>query len=295
MQWIQKYLVLALVGTSVGLYALALLMGQSTELAVLVASVLTLGVVWALERRLPYRPSWCKGLGEANGDWKVDLASAGAIVGLVDPFLKAVAPLLLVWMYARLDEAPLLSDLGLGWQLALVVVWAELGKYLSHRLHHHWGPLWWLHAMHHSSTRLYVLNGLRFHPLNYALNFVLATLPIMLLGVSPEAIWGYLALTQPVVLMQHANIDLRHGWLNRVFSTPEVHRWHHSTHPQEANRNFGNALMLWDHLLGTYRAPEGFDDSRPVGLFAASAASYPSNGGYIRQLMSMWRAPCCRA
>lgn len=298
MQWIQKYLVLGLVANSTALYALALHTGQPTEWAVLLASVLTLGVVWVLERQIPFRPGWRRGSGGHQGDWKVDVTSAGVIVGVVDPLLKALAPLLLVRLYAAvgapLEAGALLAGLSLGAQVLVVLLGAELGKYVAHRLHHRLAPLWWLHAMHHSSTRLYVLNGLRVHPLNHALNFALSVLPLMLLGASPEAIWAYLALTQPVLLLQHANIDLRHSWLNRVFSTPEVHRWHHSTHPQEANSNFGSTLMLWDHLLGTYRAAEGFDKSRQVGLFAASGASYPGSSGYVRQLMSMWQAPCCR-
>jgi sterol desaturase/sphingolipid hydroxylase (fatty acid hydroxylase superfamily) len=289
MNFLLRYLVLVLVGTSVALYGMAWVWGLSTELAVLAASVWTVGVVWVLERYRPFRSSWRS----HPTDWKTDLASAGVIIGLVDPLLKALAPLAMVGWYARLDAAPL-SDWGWGAQTLLVLLWAELAKYGSHRLHHAWAPLWWLHAMHHSSTRLYVVNGLRFHPLNYVLNVAVAVLPLMLLGVSPEALLAYLALTQPVVLMQHANIDVRHGWLNRVFSTPEVHRWHHSTQASEANCNFGNALLLWDHVFRTYRPAQGFGDRRQVGLFDASARAYPASQGYVRQLVSMGKAPCCR-
>lgn len=291
MALIQRYLVLLLICVSLAMYALAWRLGIQTELAVLAASVLTLALAWVLERRLPYRKEWRV----HRGDLPVDMASAGVIVGLVDPLLKAVAPLVVVWLYASLAVPPVLAGLTIWLQIILVLLLVELGKYWSHRLHHQLAPMWWLHAMHHSSERLYFLNGLRFHPINYTLNFMIAVLPVMLLGVSPEAILVYLAITQPVVLLQHANIGLRHGWLNWVFSTPEVHRWHHSTEAEEANSNFGNALLIWDHVFGTFRRADGYDETKQIGLFASSRTIYPGRSGYFTQLFSMLKPPCCRA
>lgn len=288
---IQRYLILLLVSLSLLMFILALWAGIPTEFAVLAVSVLTLALAWVLERRLPYRKDWSSN----HGDLAVDVTSAGVIVALVDPLLKAAAPLMVVALYASLKAQPVLAGMSLWLQISVVLLLVEFGKYWSHRLHHQRAPLWWLHAMHHSSERLYFLNGLRFHPLNYTLNFVIAVLPVMALGVSPEAIVGYLAITQPIVLLQHANIDLKHGWLNRVFSTPEVHRWHHSTRSDEANRNYGNALLIWDHVFGTFKPAEGFDETRQVGLFASSKASYPGRSGYFAQLRSMLRSPCCGA
>jgi sterol desaturase/sphingolipid hydroxylase (fatty acid hydroxylase superfamily) len=201
----------------------------------------------------------------------------------------------LVALYAAFFTKPFVIESPLWLQVALVLLLVEFGKYWAHRIHHTLAPLWWLHAMHHSSERLYFLNGMRFHPLNYVVNFVLSVLPVMLMGFSPEAILGYLAITQPVVLLQHANIDLRHGVLNKVFSTPEVHRWHHSTTPNEANRNFGNALLIWDHVFGTFKSEAGFDESKAVGLFSSSKTYYPATSSYVTQLLSMFRPPCCRA
>lgn len=288
---IQRYLALMLVCFSLLLYGLAWRIGVQLELAVLASSVVTLVLAWVLERWLPYREKWRIN----HGDLTTDIVSAGVIAGLTDPLLKTAAPLAVVALYAGLNVTPVLVEWALWLQIVLVLFLIELGKYWAHRFHHQSAPLWWLHAMHHSSERMYFLNGLRFHPLNYALNFVLAVFPVMLLGVSPEALLGYLAISQPVVLLQHANIDLRHGWLNWVFSTPEMHRWHHSTKEHETNRNFGNALLIWDHVFGTFKKAEGFDNTNVVGLVASSKASYSGSSGYFTQLASMLKPPCCRA
>lgn len=248
--------------------------------------------MWVLEKKLPYRRDW-----QVNqGDLATDITSAGVIVGLAEPAVKALAPLALAALYANTSFAPSAAEaLPLWLEIPLVLLLVEFGKYWAHRLHHHWAPLWWLHAMHHSSQRLYVLNGLRFHPLNYLLNFSIAVFPVMALGFSPAALLGYLAITQPIVLLQHANIQVQHGWLNWIFSTPEAHRWHHSTKPEEANRNFGNALLIWDHAFGTFKSPEGFKDAKAVGLFDSSKAQYPGAGSYVAQLLSMLRPPCCKS
>lgn len=288
---IQQYLVLMLVTGSLLLFAAAMHFGINPEISVLAASVTTLALVWWLERKIPYREQWNKN----HGDLATDIASAGVLVAVIDPLIKVIAPLALVALYAAFSTKPLIIESPLWLQVALVLLLVEFGKYWAHRLHHTLAPLWWLHAMHHSSERLYVLNGMRFHPLNYVANFALSVLPVMLMGFSPEAILGYLAITQPVVLLQHGNIDLRHGVLNKIFSTPEVHRWHHSTTPDEANRNFGNALLIWDHVFGTFKSEAGFDESKAIGLFSSSKALYPATSSYLAQLLSIFKPPCCRA
>lgn len=291
MAFMQRYLMVMLICVSTALYGAAWRFGFQLDLAVLISSVLTLAVAWISERRLPYRKEWSV----SQGDLSSDIASAGVIVGMVDPLLKAAAPLAVVGLYATMNVPPILAHLPVWLQIALVLLLVEFGKYWSHRLHHQATSLWWLHAMHHSSERLYFLNGLRFHPLNYVVNFSIAVLPVMLVGVSPEAMIGYLAITQPIVLLQHANIDLQSGRLNWIVSTPEVHRWHHSTKASEANCNFGNALLIWDHVFGTFKRAEGFDETKQIGLFASSKATYPSSSGYFTQVTSMLKPSCCRA
>ncbi|MDP2127899.1 MAG: sterol desaturase family protein [Pseudohongiella sp.] len=291
MELISRYLILIMVCFSIAAYTLTLNTGNDPEVTILLVSVVCFLIALRLERSLPYRKAWNR----AQQDIGVDLTSAGILVAIVEPLLKVLLPLIVAVFYASQRGGLLDGVLPLWLEIIFVLATVEFGKYWSHRLHHSYGPFWWLHAMHHSSERMYTLNGLRFHPLNYSLNFVIAMTPVMVLGVSPEAIFAYLAITQPVVLIQHANINLKHGWLNWVFSTPEVHRWHHSTQPSEANRNFGNALLIWDHVFGTFKAPEGFTDEKEVGLFNSSRSSYPAKKCYFSQLLSMFRAPCCRA
>ena len=275
------------IAQSLGLFALAYFQNWNLELAVLIGTLLTLFAAIVTERFIPYRADWNK----SQADIKTDATSAVVLVAIVDPLLKLAGPVAVIAIYGWLNisHPTWLGGMPLPAQIVVVTLLIELGRYWSHRLHHSVGPFWWLHAMHHSSQRLYAINTMRFNPLNYTLNFLIGAFPVLLLVPSPEALFGYLALTQPVLMLQHSNIDLKSGWLNYLFSTNELHRWHHSADTGKANSNYGNAIVLWDQLFGTFRIESVHDDSKPaVGLFESSR-NYPINAGYLSQVASVGR------
>lgn len=294
MKWlISRYLLGAVVLSNVVLFFLARQSGWNLELVVLLGTLGSLALACGLERVLPHDPRW----GGMKADTATDLTSAAIIVAIVDPVLKYVGPVLAVGAWQLFGWSTPLGE----WlttqpyvpQMLAVIVSSELGRYWAHRWHHTHRWLWKLHAFHHSSERLYALNNFRFHPLNYLNNFVLGVFPLMLLGVPAEVMLGYLAVSQPVLMLQHANLDLRSGWLNYIFSTNEVHRWHHSTVPAEANRNYGYALALWDHVFRTFHYVPSRNAPHRIGLFAESA-DYPAHDSYLAQVADAFKPGCCR-
>ena len=66
------------------------------------------------------------------------------------------------------------------------------------------------------------------NPLEWAMRNVLGGLILGIVGFNPIAIViaGGLNIYGD---FSHCGGDLKGGWLNYVFNTPEVHRWHHST------------------------------------------------------------------
>jgi sterol desaturase/sphingolipid hydroxylase (fatty acid hydroxylase superfamily) len=56
-------------------------------------------------------------------------------------------------------------------------------------------------------------------------------------------------------LFYHSAIRVRLAWLDRVFVTPQMHRIHHSVDPQHYNKNFADALPIFEILFGTYHRP----------------------------------------
>jgi ornithine lipid hydroxylase len=269
-------------------FVIAQQLGISLEITVTLGSVLSLAAAWLLQRWIPLRDEW----NAAHADTATDLTSMVVLLGLIDPLLKALgvaAALALAAQFSPLAQV-FPDDLPFAAQVLLALLLLELGKYAAHRLHHAHPALWWLHAMHHSPERFTAVNNFRFHPLNYAINFSLSVLPMLLIGIPADVMWAYLALTQPVLMMQHANLNLRNPWLDNIFATPRSHLWHHDADERAGQLNFGSALLIWDHVFGTYRASKQQQPHR-IGLYAGS--SYPAQSSYFAQLLSMFKPGCC--
>jgi sterol desaturase/sphingolipid hydroxylase (fatty acid hydroxylase superfamily) len=155
----------------------------------------------------------------------------------------------------------------------------DLGLYLMHRASHHHAFLWRLHAIHHSPERLYWLNGERRHPLSALLLAGPGLIAVVALGASPEVISAWLTLLAIHLGFQHANVDYRVGPLRYVVGVAEIHRWHHKREYEDAQVNFGEFWMLWDHLGGTFHdRPNGV----PAGDVGLKESTVPQH--YRRQL-----------
>lgn len=259
------------------------------EVLISAAGLLLIGLSFLLERLWPFDVTWNQSHGDAAGD----LGSAVLMMGVVDPVMKVLVPVLVVWLLPSswAEQGPL-AALPLGAQLLIAILLVELGAWGSHWAHHHFGPLWALHAMHHSPERLYTLNNFRFHPLNHALNHLALFLPVLLLGVSPQAIIGYVAVSLPVLVLQHANVDFRLGVLEKIINTNTLHRWHHSSAPAEGTANLGRALVIWDRLFGTYVNPSDRASPDALGLFETSRG-YPGPARFWAQLAYPFSRACC--
>jgi ornithine lipid hydroxylase len=288
-----KWLVLAIVLASVCIFSLAASFNANLEIVVLALTVSTLILSLYLERKMPFSKAWS----QQQGDTATDLTSAGFLLGITDPLLKFVAPLAVVSLYGLFSIGEVKNIFPTAALFALQIIIAtlviEFLRYWAHRAHHSLKPLWWLHAMHHSSERLYTMNNFRYHPLNHTINFALSVFPLMLIGVPSEVLFGYMAITQPILMLQHANIDLRSGWLNYVVSTNELHRWHHSTKATEANANYGNALIVWDIVFKTFKYVKHSNSPTQIGLFSTSK-HYPTRASYLQQMLSAFSPECCK-
>ncbi len=249
-----------------------------TAAAALAVFIFGFILIPVMERVLPYRENWNQGDDDTRTDIIHLLISNGLVASLEKTLLVAALVGMTSWLANSAggslwpDEWPLLA------QLFSMLLIAEFGRYWVHLAAHKLPWLWRLHAVHHSPNRLYFLNAGRFHPLEKVLFQLPEVVPFILLGTNIETITLYFTFNTIHGFFQHSNIRLRLGWLNFVFSLPELHRWHHSKKMEESDRNFGNNLIVWDLLFGTYFNPPGgeVDD---IGLLNPE---FPK--GYMGQL-----------
>ena len=146
----------------------------------------------------------------------------------------------------------------------------DLAVFGQHVLSHHWPWLWRLHRMHHSDVHLDVTTALRFHPAEILVSMLWKGLVVTLLGAPPVAVLWYEVMLSACALFNHANWAIAptfDRWLRCVVVTPDMHRIHHSVLVHETNSNYGNSIVLWDRLVGSYRAqPEAGHRGMSIGL-----------------------------
>jgi sterol desaturase/sphingolipid hydroxylase (fatty acid hydroxylase superfamily) len=265
---------------SLALACAIIMLGYGVDPGVVALAVATpfAFLIFAMEWIMPYRRDWLASHNDVGTDiWHLIIVQI-LIPRLITPLWAAIFVVTTGALSARFGSElwphqwPLLA------QLFLMLVIAEFGRYWVHRAAHEIPWLWRLHAVHHSPKRLYWLNAARFHPIEKVIFLIPETIPFILLGTSPETLALYAVFNSLHGLFQHSNINLKLGVLNRIFSMTELHRWHHSKEIAESNKNYGNNLILWDIVFGTYFLPKG----RRVTTIGLLLDDYPE--GYLSQL-----------
>ena len=249
---------------AIGLYLMEAEIPPAESIGLLVLSAGL--VVFCLERLFPHHQSWL----HSKGDLRPDLAY---LLGVGTPVSLLVAPIATVlglsalgWLSERFG-----ADLWpTGWpilaQLPLALVVAEFPKYWHHRLQHNTDFLWRFHATHHSAPRLYWMNAARFHPIDLFMDGLLGSVTLVALGCQIEVLGLFLLVSGVHGFFQHANLPLRCGPLNYFFSMAELHRWHHSKTTQEANHNYGQNVIVWDLVFGTFFWPKDREPPEDIGI-----------------------------
>ncbi len=210
------------------------------------------GLLFLLERFMPHEPQW--------------LANDGQLIpDIGHTLLSKLAVQALVLSVGVMGAAQVVAPAGAGWwphgwplalQVLLGMTIAELGFYWAHRLAHERPLLWRFHAVHHSVTRLWFVNTGRFHFINTMISVAFGTGVALAAGVPKDILIWVSAITAYVGLLTHCNVEMRFGILNYLFNTPALHRWHHSMVREEGDRNYGENLMLFDLLFGSFFNPD---------------------------------------
>ncbi len=143
---------------------------------------------------------------------------------------------------------------------------AELGYYGAHRLYHVVPFFWEFHKVHHSAEVLTPITASRKHPMFDAASgvfvailrgFILAGLAAAF-GIEFSAV-HLLGFNLYFAIFEFFGKHLRHShiwwaWgprISHVFISPAQHQIHHSYDPRHVNKNYGEALALWDWLFGS--------------------------------------------
>ena len=175
------------------------------------------------------------------------LLSGNFLIGLLT---KSSIFLIYVYLYQfRLITVNDLLPLWAVWLATFVMI--DFVYYWYHRFSHRVRFMWAVHMNHHSSEEMNFTVSLRqawFGPITKVPFFIFMPLvgfdPIItaVAGVA-STLWGVIGHTQWI---------RRLGILEYIFVTPSSHRVHHGSNECYIDRNYGNLLIIWDRLFGTF-------------------------------------------
>ncbi|MDU9399387.1 MULTISPECIES: sterol desaturase family protein [Pseudomonadaceae] len=226
-------------------------------------------LVAILERLQPFRKSWLADHQDTLTDM-LHMVVNLSVIQFTATFLARLGDL----MPDAARTFP--TDLPLWAQLFIVAMVLDISLYAMHRFSHYAPWLWRLHEPHHSAERLYWMNGERRHPLHAAIMAGPGLLVLFAMGTPSALVATWFGILTVHLAFQHSNLDYSLGWMRNVIGVAETHRWHHKREFEDAQVNFGEFLLLWDHLFRTfYDGTDKLGDAQ-VGL---QERDYPTRYG----------------
>jgi len=142
------------------------------------------------------------------------------------------------------------------WALWIITfISIDLVFYIYHRMSHRIRFLWAIHLSHHSSEEMNFAVSFRqawFGPISKIPFFMV----LPLLGFDPTivAVAGVISTLWGIV--GHTQVIGKLGPLEWIFNTPSHHRVHHGSNKQYIDKNYGNLLIIWDRMFGTFEPEE---------------------------------------
>lgn len=199
-------------------------------------------VALLLERWLPFEKNWVNG-----DDWNLDFTYY-----IINYLIKVSAQFALIWLAIWIPFPQWFPTTLPFWiQVLVALVIIDFFLFFVHWQSHKYQWLWRLHAIHHSSERLYFLNGEKRHALHQILEGSPGIILCLVIGTPQPVVVAALAILAINMMMQHTNLDYKAGILKKFFCVAELHRWHHRADYKDAQVNYGAWLTVWDHIFRT--------------------------------------------
>jgi sterol desaturase/sphingolipid hydroxylase (fatty acid hydroxylase superfamily) len=199
-----------------------------------------------------------------------------------DAFYVVLSFTMINWMTENLANGPMgaaKAALGLStpWvktlpflvQVCFATLLFEFGQYWMHRLMHNNGLFWSTHAPHHHITQLNAAKGYVGNPIEL---FLITLSVLVLFDFDKAAVFASATIGTAVSTFAHANVRSDPpAWYSFVFTTIRHHSLHHTALSYEDTRcNYGNVIILYDRMFGTYREGEssvvGQDERRRLSI-----------------------------
>jgi alkylglycerol monooxygenase len=133
----------------------------------------------------------------------------------------------------------------------LLFLATDLLWYWYHRFGHTVNLFWATHIVHHQSDDFNYTAAARITIFQaVARGLFWCVLPII--GFKAEMITVLLLIHGTYPFFTHTQLVDKLGWLEYIIVTPSHHRVHHSSNPEYLDKNYGDMLIIWDKIFGTF-------------------------------------------
>lgn len=138
-------------------------------------------------------------------------------------------------------------------------IWTWVGLFLItdflwywyHRFAHEVNFFWTAHIVHHQSEDFNYSVSARI-TIFQAIVRCLFWSVMPLVGFPPQMIFVFLLIHGTYPFFTHTQTIGKLGWLEYIFVTPSHHRVHHASNPEYLDKNYGDVLIIWDKLFGSF-------------------------------------------
>lgn len=174
--------------------------------------------------------------------------SLGVGQQVIEALVKTVFSFLFLWVY----KYSIFKIPDTVWTFLAVILTCDFIFYWFHRFSHRINFLWAIHIVHHQSREFNLTVSLR-QPWLHKMAAFAFFLVIPLLGVSPTIMILAFAFQTFYQFWLHTRFIGKLGILEKILVTPSHHRVHHGTNDIYLDKNYGNTLIIWDRLFGTFQ------------------------------------------
>lgn len=173
-------------------------------------------------------------------------------VGIAERLLDVFTTGLFFFVFVYIHQHFAIFDIKAGvltWILLFLLT--DLVWYWYHRLAHEINAFWAVHVVHHQSEDFNYTVSARITVFQAMVRCMFwSVLP--LIGFPPLMISIFLLIHGLYPFFIHTQVSGRWGWFEKIVVTPAHHGIHHASNPEYLDKNYGDVLIIWDKLFGTF-------------------------------------------
>ncbi|MEI9910133.1 MAG: sterol desaturase family protein [Bacteroidota bacterium] len=133
----------------------------------------------------------------------------------------------------------------------LLFLLTDLVWYWYHRLAHEINAFWAVHVVHHQSEDFNYTVSARITVFQSVVRCMFwSVLP--LIGFPAVMVSSLLLVHGLYPFFIHTQALGKWGWFEKFLVTPTHHGIHHASNPEYLDKNYGDVLIIWDKIFGTF-------------------------------------------